>query len=75
MSASAEPESLLRMEAVMARTGMSRSLAYREVQAGRFPQPVKLTPRLSVWPASEVDAWIERQKAKRDFEEGHDYVD
>jgi len=35
------PERLLRLPAVAARLGMSRSWIYDEIAAGRFPRPVK----------------------------------
>ena len=59
-------ESLLRLDAVKARTGLSRSETYRRIAEGTFPRPINLSKRVVCWPASEVDAWIERQIASRD---------
>lgn len=58
-------EQLLRLDAVVSRTGLSRSALYRAMDAGEFPRPVQLTKRLVAWPASEVDLWVEQQIAAR----------
>lgn len=47
-----------RLPSVMARIGMGRSWIYREVAAGRFPQPIKIG-RSTVWDATEIDRWLE----------------
>jgi prophage regulatory protein len=53
---------ILRNPAVLRATGLSPSALDREVLAGRFPRPVKLTSapncRAVGWPSVEVDAWI-----------------
>jgi prophage regulatory protein len=49
---------LLRLPAVVARTGLSRSAIYRLGQLGQFPRPVSIGPRASAWPSDEVDVWI-----------------
>ena len=46
-----------RLPAVLAQTGMGRSLIYREIAAGRFPAPLKLG-RASGWLSSDIDAWL-----------------
>lgn len=48
---------LLRVEAVLVRVGVSRATLYRLVRDGRFPAPSKVGAA-SVWHASDVDAWI-----------------
>lgn len=47
---------LLRLPAVKAETGASRSTLYLRIQQGLWPKPVKLGPRSVAWPASEVAA-------------------
>lgn len=47
---------LLRLPAVKAETGASRSTIYLRIQQGLWPKPVKLGPRSVAWPASEVAA-------------------
>lgn len=48
----------LRVSGVLAQTGISKTQLYRLVQAGKFPKPVKLSKRISVWDASLVDQWL-----------------
>lgn len=50
-------ESLLRMQAVMDRTGFKRSKLYALVAEGKFPRPVKIEG-CAVWRKSQIDAWI-----------------
>lgn len=47
---------LLRLPKVIERTGLGRSAIYERVKGGLLPTPIKLSPRVSVWPASEIDA-------------------
>lgn len=55
-------DTLLRLQAVMDRTGMKRAKLYGMIAAGKFPQPMKIDG-CAVWPASDIDAWIERHVA------------
>jgi predicted DNA-binding transcriptional regulator AlpA len=55
-------ESLLRLTAVLDRTGHSRSSWYAEILAGRAPRPVK-RGKASLWLESEVQAVIDRDAA------------
>lgn len=48
--------SILRLPAVKAESGASRSTIYLRIQQGLWPRPVKLGPRSVGWPASEVAA-------------------
>ena len=50
--------SLLRLKAVMERTGLCRSNVYRLEAAGAFPPRVKLSQRASAWRSDEIEAWI-----------------
>ena len=50
--------SILRLPAVLTRTGLSRSSIYAAIAAGTFPKPVKLSSRAVGFLTSEVDAWI-----------------
>lgn len=63
------PDKLLRLPAVLQMTGFARTCLYRAISSPpgsdhRFPRPMK-RGRVSLWPESEVLAWIERQKAQR----------
>lgn len=48
----------LRINSVIERTGVSKTHLYRLIQAEKFPRPVKLSERVSVWDASDVDQWL-----------------
>ena len=54
---------LIRKKDVRVDTGLSASGLDREIAAGRFPRPIKLTSapncRAVGWPMAEVQAWIE----------------
>jgi len=57
---------LIRLDAVKARTGLSRSTIYAHVRDGRFPPPVAISERCVAWIEGEIDAWIaERVAASR----------
>jgi prophage regulatory protein len=52
---------VLRLPAVKASTGLSRSSIYMRVADGQFPKPIKLGARAVGWLESDVDAWLSRQ--------------
>lgn len=54
-------EVILRLPAVRARCGLSRSTIYLRVSEGAFPKPISLGPRAVGWLGSEVESWIKRQ--------------
>jgi prophage regulatory protein len=49
---------ILRLAEVLHTTGHSRSSLYREIRAGRFPQPVPIGDRSRGWRDSAIQAWI-----------------
>ncbi len=53
----------LRRQQVESITGLSRSTIYREVAAGRFPKPVKLTSKGTrvAWIVTEVYEWMDNR--------------
>lgn len=57
----ARSERFLRKPEVLSRTGISRSHLYWLMQRGRFPASIPLSPRVTVWLESDVDAWIATQ--------------
>lgn len=66
MQTHAIPAQLLRLPAVIDRTGLSRSSIYRHEAAGAFPKRIKLGEHASAWLAADVDRWIaERVAASR----------
>jgi prophage regulatory protein len=52
------PEKIIRLQAVKARCGLSRSTLYNRIATGEFPRPVSLGPRSVGWLESEINAWI-----------------
>lgn len=49
---------ILRIKAVLARTGLSRSTLYRKIQKGTFPKQVRISIRCAGWRESAVNAWM-----------------
>lgn len=52
------PDRILRLNAVLDRTGLSRSTLYRKMQNGTFPRNVKISERCAGWRESAVEAWM-----------------
>ena len=52
---------ILRLPAVKARTGLSRSTIYLRVSENAFPKPVSLGGRAVGWIESEVQHWLEQR--------------
>jgi prophage regulatory protein len=52
------PDRILRLNAVLDRTGLSRSTLYRKMQNGTFPQNVRISTRCAGWRESAVEAWM-----------------
>ena len=52
-------DSLLRVEPhITQRMGISRSGWWKGVKDGKFPPGIKLSPRVTVWRASDIDSLI-----------------
>jgi len=49
---------ILRIKAVLDRTGLSRSTLYRKMQNGTFPRQVHISTRCTGWRESAVNAWM-----------------
>lgn len=49
---------ILRLPAVKARTGLSRSTIYLRVSDGSFPSPISLGARSVGWVESDIEEWI-----------------
>lgn len=52
---------ILRLPAVKARTGLSRSTIYLRIAEGSFPKPVSLGGRAVGWIEAEINDWLDRQ--------------
>lgn len=51
-------ERILRLAAVLERTGLSRATLYRRIQSGHFPRQIAISIRCAGWRESEVNDWI-----------------
>lgn len=51
-------DSFLRLPEVLAIIPVSRATWYEGIKKGRFPAPVKLGPRVSLWRRSEIELLI-----------------
>lgn len=52
---------MLRLPAVKARTGLSRSTIYLRISEGCFPKPVSLGGRAVGWVEAEITEWLNQQ--------------
>ena len=50
---------ILRLPAVLERTGLSRSTVCLMVSKAKFPAPVSLGERAVGWVESQVDQWVD----------------
>lgn len=50
---------LLRIKQVLARLNISRSSWLEGCRTGRFPQPIKIGPRTTVWREEDINAFID----------------
>jgi prophage regulatory protein len=57
---------LLRLPAVLDRTGSNATEIYEQMKSGAFPRSVPIGKRTVGWVEEEVDAWIESRIAARD---------
>lgn len=58
------PFAILRLPAVKARCGLSRSSLYSMMAKGAFPRSISIGPRAIGWASNEIDAWIESRVAE-----------
>jgi prophage regulatory protein len=58
-------DKILRLPAVKAATGRSRSSIYQGVADGTFPGPVGIGARAVGWRESEIENWLQSLQSKR----------
>jgi prophage regulatory protein len=51
-------ERLIRLDEVMSRTGLTRSLLYKLMKESDFPKSITLAGSAVAWPESKIDSWI-----------------
>jgi prophage regulatory protein len=55
---STNPDRILRLKAVLDRTGLCRSTLYRKMTNGTFPNNIQLSKRCVGGRASAIDEWL-----------------
>jgi prophage regulatory protein len=53
-----EPDRIIRLKTVLARTGLSRSTVYRKIAEGTFPAQVRISINGAGWRESDVNRWV-----------------
>ena len=53
-----EPERIVRLRTVLARTGLSRSTICRKIAQGTFPAQLKISANGTGWHESDINRWI-----------------
>jgi prophage regulatory protein len=52
------PNRILRLKAVLERTGLSRSTLYRKMQDRTFPRALRISARCTGWRETDIEAWL-----------------
>ncbi len=60
-----QPDRIIRLRTVLARTGLSRSTVYRKIAEGTFPAQIKISANGAGWHESEIDRWVANPLAWR----------
>jgi prophage regulatory protein len=50
-----EPDRIVRLKTVLARTGLSRSTIYRKIAEGTFPTQIKISVNGTGWHESDIN--------------------
>ena len=53
-----EPDRIIRLKTVLARTGLSRSTIYRKIAEGSFPAQINISAHGTGWRESDINRWI-----------------
>lgn len=61
-----EGEVYLRLPQILERLPISRSAWWVGCRTGKYPKPIKLGPKTTVWKASEINAFLEKLGAERE---------
>lgn len=67
-----EPDRIIRLKTVLARTGLSRSTLYRKIAEGTFPAQLKISTNGAGWHESAINHWIADPVAWRPEEDVDD---
>ncbi|WP_333606216.1 helix-turn-helix transcriptional regulator [Novosphingobium sp.] len=64
------PDRIIRLKTVLARTGLSRTTLYRKMGEGTFPRQVKISVHGAGWHESAVNRWVADPVGYRDDQAG-----
>ncbi|MGF7009277.1 helix-turn-helix transcriptional regulator [Aminobacter sp. BE322] len=64
-----QPDRIIRMNTVRARTGLSRSTIYRKMAEGTFPARLKISTNGTGWRESDIDRWVSNPAGWRPYNE------
>jgi prophage regulatory protein len=53
-----DPDRIIRMKAVLARTGLSRTTIYRKIREGSFPAQIRISVHGAGWNESAINRWL-----------------
>ena len=53
-----EPDRIVRLKTVLARTGLSRSTIYRKIAEGTFPAQLQISANGAGWHELDINRWI-----------------
>lgn len=67
-----QPDRIVRLNTVLARTGLSRSTIYRKMAEGTFPAQFKISTNGTGWKESDINRWVENPVKWRPEEEAGD---
>ncbi len=59
-------ESFMRISQILQLIPISRSAWWQGCKNGRFPKPIKLGPRTTVWKASDINALVKHLTEKKE---------
>lgn len=60
-----QPDRIIRLDTILARTGLSRSTIYRKIAEGTFPAQFKISTNGAGWKESEINRWVANPVAWR----------
>ena len=61
----------LRLPQVLERIPVSRSAWWRGCKEGKYPKPIKLSPKVTVWSEAEIYSYIEKMQMEHREIAGH----
>lgn len=53
-----DPDRIVRLKTVLARTGLSRSTIYRKIAEGTFPAQIRISSNGAGWRESDINRWV-----------------